>query len=55
MSKSKRAKRTLRNQMFFKNFGKLVTFMVEPIKRVINYSSFAQQIFKVEPMDKIDE
>jgi hypothetical protein len=55
MSKSKRAKRTLRKQMLHKKFGELVRFMVEPIKRVIDYSSIARQIFKVEPLDKKDE
>jgi hypothetical protein len=55
MSKSKRAKRTLRKQMLHKKFGELVKFMVDPIKRILNYSSFAQQILKVEPLEKKDE
>ena len=52
MSKSKRAKRNLRNQMLHKKFGELVRFMVDPIKRTINYLSLSQQILKVEPLEE---
>lgn len=55
MSKTKRAKRNLRNQMLQEKFKKIVQFMVNPIKRVIDYSSFARQVFKVEPLGKINE
>lgn len=52
MSKSKRAKRTLRKQMLHKKFGEMIQLFVAPIKRVIGYSSLAQQILKVEPLKK---
>lgn len=52
MSKSKRAKRTLRKQMLHKQFGELVKFMVDPIKRTIDYCSLARHILSVEPLEK---
>ena len=52
MSKTKRAKRTLRKLMLHRKFGEMIQLFIAPIKRVIDYSSIAQQILNVEPLKK---